>query len=60
MTPDVSSGRQARPGNTLTRLIFGILAELAGHATYRLMVWHDRAVQLETFAVQRHGPYVRQ
>jgi hypothetical protein len=60
MTPDISSGREARPGNTLTRLVFGILAELAGHASYRFMVWCDRAEQFETFAVQRHGPYVRQ
>jgi hypothetical protein len=60
MTPDISSGREARPGNTLTRLVFGILAELAGHASYRLIVWHDRAAQFESFAVRRHGPYVGQ
>lgn len=60
MKPDISSRREARLGNTLTRLVFGILAELAGHASYRLMMWHNRADQFETFAVQRHGPYIRQ
>jgi hypothetical protein len=60
MTSDISSRWEARPSNALTRLMFGILAELAGHASYRLMAWHNRADQFETFAVQRHGSYVRE
>lgn len=60
MTPDISSGREARPGNMLTRPVFGILAELAGHANLWLISALARAEQFETFAVRRHGPYVGQ
>lgn len=60
MLSDVSLRRNTRSGGRCrypTRIIFGAIAELAGHASYRLDVLQWWAGRLENFAVRRHGPY---
>jgi hypothetical protein len=62
MMSDIGSRRETRPGRRhsyLARMVFGAIAELAGHTSYRLDVLRWWAERLETVAVRR-GPHVRQ